>query len=221
MVRLWSTGMAAVLLVSCVSVFAAGLGGPGLIGVVGLVWLMGVGFILFFFRDPVVVREWSPGRILCPAYGRVDVVDEQEEPRVMGGRCRRVSIFLSVFDVHVQKAPVRGRIVCMEHTPGAFANALRPESARTNENVLIGIMPDAAGPGSPVAVRLIAGAIARRIVPLVGVGDMLEPCTTMSLIQFGSRVDVYLPLSARVLVKPGDRARGPETLLAELGPSHE
>lgn len=201
--------------------FAAGLCDPWLIAIVGLVWLVGLCFILFFFRDPVVVRQWAPGQILCPAYGRVDVVDEQDEPRVMGGHCRRVSIFLSVFDVHVQKAPVRGRVIFMEHTPGAFANALRPESAQTNENLLIGVMPDGAGPSSPVAIRLIAGAIARRIVPLVGVGDMLEPCSTMSLIQFGSRVDVYLPLCARVLVKPGDRVRGPETLLAELGPMHE
>ena len=133
----------------------------------------------------------------------------------MGGECRRISMFLSVLDVHVQKAPVGGRIARVKYTEGQFLSAMRTESAACNENVFIGM--EAAEPrGTKLALRLIAGVLARRIVPWVEAGDEVARGERISLIQFGSRVDVYLPMSARVTVKVGDRVVGGETVLAVL-----
>jgi phosphatidylserine decarboxylase len=131
----------------------------------------------------------------------------------MGGPCRRISIFLSVIDVHVQKAPVSGRVTLLEHKPGRFMSATRSHCAEHNESVLLGI--DATDfPGRKIALRLIAGLIARRIVPWVAAGDIVARSERISLIQFGSRVEIFLPLSARVEVKLGDKVKGGETVVA-------
>lgn len=102
-------------------------------------WLAFGVFVLSFFRDPDPSVPADPEAIVAPAHGRVDVIDETEEPEFMGGPCRRISIFLSVFDVHVQNAPVAGRIALLKHKSGEFLNALRLDSADRNENVLVGI----------------------------------------------------------------------------------
>ncbi len=177
------------------------------------VWVLFLIACLFFFRDPDARVPQAPEAVVAPGSGKVDVVDEVEEPTFVGGRCRRVSIFLSVFDVHVQRAPVAGEVVVCQHTPGQFLNAMRQDSAALNENVLIGFA-SRERPGEKIGVRLIAGLIARRIVPWVKPGDVVARGERISLIQFGSRCDVYLPLSVQVKVKPGDRARGGETILA-------
>jgi phosphatidylserine decarboxylase len=120
-----------------------------------------------------------------------------------------------VFDVHVQNAPVSGKVTFFKYTEGKFLNALKTESAQHNENILLGI--ETSDPrGEKVGVRLITGLIARRLVPWVAEGDEIERGERISLIQFGSRVDVYLPLSAKIQVKLGDRATGGETVLATL-----
>ena len=145
----------------------------------------------------------------------MDVIDIVNEPRFMGGECKRVSIFLSVFDVHVQNAPVSGKISYFKYTEGKFLNALKTESAEQNENILIGI--ESSDPAyAKVGLRLITGLIARRLVPWVEDGETIERGQRISLIQFGSRVDVYLPMSANIKVKLGDRAVGGETVLATL-----
>ena len=131
----------------------------------------------------------------------------------MGGECQRLSIFLSVIDVHVQYAPVTGRIAFFRHTPGQYLNAMKTDSARFNENVLIGL--DVTEPrGEKVGVRLIAGLIARRIVPWISQNDTVQRGERISLIQFGSRVEVYLSRRAKIKVNPGDKVIGGETVIA-------
>jgi phosphatidylserine decarboxylase len=177
------------------------------------VWVPFALFALYFFRDPNPRVPSAPGLVLAPAHGKVDVIDTVHEPHFMDGECRRVSIFLSVFDVHVQYAPVSGRIAHFKYQEGKFLNALKTESAQHNENILLGIIasdPD----GERIGVRLIAGLIARRIVPWIDQDEAVERGDRISLIQFGSRVDVFLPMSARVVVKLGDRVVGGETALA-------
>jgi len=143
------------------------------------------------------------------------MIDTITEADFMGGECQRVSIFLSVVDVHVQCAPLTGRVAFFKHTPGEYLNAMKADSAKFNENVLIGI--DAAEPrGEKVGVRLIAGLIARRIVPFVSQNDTVQRGDRISLIQFGSRVDVYLPGRVKIKVKLGDRVIGGETVIASF-----
>ncbi len=178
-------------------------------------WVPFVLFTLYFFRDPDPRVPVGGGLVVSPGHGKVDVIDILNEPRFMGGECRRVSIFLSVFDVHVQNAPVSGKITFFKYTEGKFLNAMKTESAAHNENILLGI--ESTDPAyAKVGVRLITGLIARRLVPWVEEGEELERGQRISLIQFGSRVDVYLPLSATIKVKLGDRAVGGETVLATL-----
>jgi phosphatidylserine decarboxylase len=119
-----------------------------------------------------------------------------------------------VFDVHVQNAPTAGRIVHLQHTPGQFLNAMNRESALRNENVLLGL-ESGERPGERLGIRLIAGVIARRIVPWVGVGDEVARGERLSLIQFGSRVELYFPLNYQVRVVVGNRVRGGETVVVE------
>jgi phosphatidylserine decarboxylase len=177
-------------------------------------WVLLSLFCLWFFRDPNPRVPLGPDLIVSPAHGKVDIIDEVEEPEFIGGACRRISIFLSVFDVHVQNAPAAGRIVHLRHKPGQFLNAMNQESALRNENVLLGI-ESGERPGERLGVRLIAGVIARRIVPWVAVGDEVARGERLSLIQFGSRVELYFPLTYRVRVAVGNRVCGGETLLVE------
>jgi phosphatidylserine decarboxylase len=179
------------------------------------VWVPFALFTLYFFRDPDAKVPPGAGLVVSPGHGKVDVIDTVNEPRFMGGECKRVSIFLSVFDVHVQNAPVSGKITYFKYTEGKFLNALKTESAEQNENILIGI--EATDPAyAKVGLRLITGLIARRLVPWVEEGEVIERGQRISLIQFGSRVDVYFPMSANIKVKLGDRAVGGETVLATL-----
>ena len=152
--------------------------------------------------------------MVSPGHGKVDVIDEVDEPVFMGGRCKRISTFLSVINVHVQNTPVGGTVKYVKHTPGKFLNAMGTESATENENVLIGF--ESGEGGVKIGVRLIAGLIARRIIPWVSEGEEVARGERMSLIQFGSRVDVYLPLSASIKVKLGDKVVGGESVLATL-----
>ena len=174
-------------------------------------------FVLWFFRDPDPVVPPDPALIVSPAHGTVDVIDETTELNVMGGQCRRVSIFLSVFNVHVQQSPVSGRVTYQKHTPGLFLNALKTESAAHNENVLIGF-ESSESPGVRIGVRLITGLIARRIIPWTRTGEVIAKGERISLIQFGSRVNIYLPLRSEITVKLGDKVFGGQTVVGRLLP---
>ena len=139
--------------------------GPLIVRVAGglmVLWLVFALFTIYFFRDPEPVVASAPQAIVSPACGKVDLVDEVDEPEFMGGRCRRISVFMSVFDVHVQRSPVAGRLVFSKRTPGSYLNAMRADSAAHNENVLLGF-ESFEQPGEKVGIRLIAGLIARRI----------------------------------------------------------
>ncbi len=180
-----------------------------------VLWVLFSIFTLYFFRDPKPHVPMGANLVLSPAHAKIDVIDTTSEPLFMGGECQRISMFLSVFNVHVQYAPVSGKVSFFKYTMGQFINAMRTESAAHNENVLLGF--ETAEPhGQKVGVRLIAGVIARRIVPFVQAGEETTRGDRISLIQFGSRADVYLPLSAKIQAKLGDNVVGGETVLAIL-----
>jgi phosphatidylserine decarboxylase len=211
------------LLITLVLVLLVPLGGAlvaflgltilAMFGFLILAWMVFALFTLYFFRDPTPHVPVGANLVLSPAHGKVDVIDTVTEPQFMRGGCQRISMFLSVIDVHVQNAPLGGKVAYLKYTEGQFLNAMRTESATCNENVLIGI--EAGEPrGAKVGVRLIAGVLARRIIPWVTEGDEVTRGERISLIQFGSRVDVYLPDSARIKIKLGDRVVGGETVLA-------
>jgi len=176
-----------------------------------LVGILALG-ILYFFRDPERRTPRILGAIVSPADGRVTAIEEVEHPAFPGGRARRVSTFLSIFNVHVNRSPVAGSVQAIEYRPGRFHNALSEKSARENERNRLLL----ANGAIPVVVDQIAGAIARRIVCSCCVGDTLERGQRIGLIRFGSRCDTYFPLKADVRVRKGMRVRGGETVLAIL-----
>ena len=208
---------AAVLVLIGVAVIAKFIGSIviGLAGLLLLLWALFVIFTFYFFRDPEPAVPAGKNLVLAPGHGKVDTIDTTTEPEFPGGECQRISIFLSVFDVHVQNAPVTGRVAFLKHSPGQYLNAMRADSAKYNENVLIGI-ETGEPPGAKIGVRLIAGLIARRIVPFIADNEIVQRGERISLIQFGSRVEVYLPRSAKIKVQLGDRVAGGESILAEL-----
>ena len=213
--RLIGLAGAAVLVSLAIAFLAKVIGAFVLEMVWGLLALWGLFtvFTFYFFRDPDPLVPAGPNLVISPGHGKVDVIDATTEPDYLGGECQRISIFLSVIDVHVQCAPVTGRVALCKYTPGQFISALKTESAQFNENLLIGL--DAAEPrGEKIGVRLIAGLIARRIVPWLKENDLVQRGERISLIQFGSRVDVYLPRRAQIKVKLGDRVIGGETVIA-------
>ena len=210
------TGAAVIALV--VMAFLGTVIGKFILGIasvlVGL-WVLFALFTLYFFRDPDALVPSGKNLVIAPGHGKVDAIDTTTEPDFMGGECQRVSIFLSVIDIHVQNAPLNARVAYFKHTPGQYLNALNADSAKFNENVLIGL--EATEPsGEKVGVRLIAGLIARRIVPWVRENDAIQRGERISLIQFGSRVDVYLSRNAKIKVPLGAKVVGGETVLAQF-----
>ncbi|WP_319453295.1 MULTISPECIES: phosphatidylserine decarboxylase [unclassified Mycobacterium] len=169
-----------------------------------------------FFRHPPRVPPTRPGVIVAPADGRVTLIEKVVPPAELNLSTEpmtRISIFLSVFDAHVQRAPVAGEVVTIKYQPGQFGSAERDEASTHNERNSVWIRtPD----GIDVVAVQIAGLIARRIVCSAKVGDKLELGETYGLIRFGSRLDTYLPEAANVLVEIGQRAVAGETVLAEL-----
>ncbi len=208
---------AAVLVLLVVAFLAKLIGGfiMAMTGALIVLWALFAVFTFYFFRDPDPAVPPGEKLVLAPGHGKVDTIDTTTENDFMGGECQRISIFLSVFDVHVQNAPLTARVGYFRHKPGQYLNAMRADCADFNENVLIGF--ETAGPGATkVGVRLIAGLIARRIVPWIAQNDIVQRGERISLIQFGSRVNVYLPKNAKIKVQLGDRVVGGESVLAEL-----
>ena len=207
--------LGAVLILLLVAFLAHKIGGfiIGLCSTLGVLWVLFAIFTFNFFRDPAARVPEGKKLVLAPAHGTVDVVDETTEPEFMGGKCKRVSIFLSVFDVHVQKAPLTGQMVFHKHRDGQYLSATRSDCGTFNENVLLGFLPTEA-PDQKLGVRLIAGLIARRINVWAAAGETVVAGERISLVQFGSRADIYLPLSAQIKCKLGDKMVGGETILA-------
>jgi phosphatidylserine decarboxylase len=170
-------------------------------------------FNLQFFRDPPRAIPASPRGVVCPADGRVIKVDEVADP-YLKRPARRVSIFMNVFNVHSNRSPVGGKVMERWYHPGSFVNAALDKAARDNERNALWIKTD---DGDDVVVVQVAGLIARRILCYVQPGDRVEPGSRYGYIRFGSRVDVYLPVSSRFTVALGDKVTGAAQLIAELG----
>lgn len=180
-----------------------------------LFWILPL-FVAYFFRDPPRVSPVREGLVLSPADGRVSQIGFFPPPAELGmgdAPRLRISIFLSVFDVHINRTPVGGRISKIVYTPGLFLNADLDKASQDNERNAI-VVETAHG---PIACVQIAGLIARRILCFVREGEELAPGARFGLIRFGSRTDIYLPDSARALVAEGQRAIGGETVLCDLG----
>lgn len=182
-----------------------------------LVGLLATAFVAAFFRDPARVVPLAPGLVVAPGDGRVVEVRPVEPPAELGLESVervRIAIFLSVFDVHIQRAPVAGRILRYVYTPGGYANAISPDAGRDNERkAMIVEMAD----GTEIAVVQIAGLVARRIVTFLGEGEPVGIGERYGLIRFGSRVELYLPPGVPALVGEGQYVLGGETVLADLG----
>jgi phosphatidylserine decarboxylase len=166
-------------------------------------------FFLWFFRDPERVIPTGPGLVVSPGDG---LVTEAEWIETTSGGRLRLSIFLNVFDVHVNRAPIGGVVKRVEYRPGTFINAMSAEAVLTNEQTMVVID----GGGYEVGYKQIAGLIARRIVCTVAEGQTVERGQRVGLIKFGSRVDVLLPAEAVLKVKTGSRVSGGSTVLAEI-----
>ncbi|MGH9507949.1 MAG: phosphatidylserine decarboxylase [Terriglobales bacterium] len=176
-------------------------------------------FALYFFRNPRRVVPAAPGIIVSPADGRVTHVDAPAADSPLGQEfAHRVSIFLSIFDVHVTRAPAAGRILSAQYRRGRFRSAMDPASASENEQNLVHL---AGGPGAQpcLAFSQIAGLIARRIVFWPRPGDYVERGQLVGLIKFGSRVEVFLPAGSEITVAVGQRVQAGASLLARLPPS--
>ena len=177
--------------------------------------LPGVGLILYtfyFFRDPDRVTPADPLAVVAPADGVVIEIIEKTETEVVNGTMRRVAIFLSVFDVHTNRAPIEGEVTYCRHYPGKFLDARNPQASVVNESQTRGFR----NAGTTLVVRQITGAIARRIVGWSRVGDRVAKGERFGMIRFGSRTEVYVPLDSEITVKRGDRVKGGETIVARL-----
>jgi phosphatidylserine decarboxylase len=176
----------------------------------GVLDILLVAFVIYFFRDPERVVPADPAIIVSAADGLVVGVDEMEEPDFHLGPMLRISVFLSVFDVHVNRTPCDGEVKSTVYKVGKFLDVRHPDASRRNECRSWWL--DTAG--GPVAVRQIAGLIARRIVPWADEGSVLARGQRFGMIRFGSRTEVFLPIGCTPLVKVGDRVQGAATPIA-------
>lgn len=171
-------------------------------------------FSVYFFRNPERIAPAGDNQLVAPADGKVIFVGEVEEDRFFNERVTKVSIFMSVFNVHVNRVPCSGKVIDMFYNKGEFVNASYDKASKVNEQS--GILLEAEG-GERILFVQIAGLIARRIVTYPLVGDLLKRGERYGLIRFGSRVDIYLPLSCDVAVTLGEVTVGGETVLGTFG----
>ncbi len=174
-------------------------------------WLPIAVWVIAFFRDPTRTGPRGDALVVAPADGKVVSVIAIHEPDVVRGSAIRVSIFMNVFSVHVNRYPSNGTITFRRYRPGKFFNAAAEKAALENEQSDVGI----ATPGGVILVRQIAGLIARRIVTDHAEGQLVRQGERLGLIRFGSRVDTFLPVNARILVKEGDVTQAGVTVIAE------
>lgn len=168
-------------------------------------------FVIYFFRDPERLIPQEPGLIVSPADGKVIEIAE-EENKFMAGRARRVSIFLSVFNVHINRMPAQGKVEMLKYYKGEFLAAWDEKASLKNEQTHIGI-----NCGSyKILVKQIAGLVARRIVCKVREGETYQRGDRIGLIKFGSRTDLFLPLNAELRVQVGDTVSGGSSIIAKM-----
>lgn len=169
--------------------------------------------ILQFFRIPVFQVNKNPNQILAPADGKVVVIEETEEPEYLKSKRKQISIFMSPINVHVNRMPVAGTISYCTYHPGKYLVAWHPKSSTENERTTIVARMNN---GTEILFRQIAGALARRIKWYVKEGQPLQQGDEFGFIKFGSRVDIFLPLNAKVVVNIGDVTKGGKTVIAEF-----
>jgi len=179
---------------------------------VSLFFWMLIFYTVFFFRDPKREIPSDPNAVVAAADGTVADVSDVEETDLLKAKSRRVGIFLSIFDVHTNRAPINGRIIYRQHREGLCLDARRADCSEKNEAITWAFE----NPRVTIVVRQLTGAIARRIVAWADVGDELKKGDRFGMIRFGSRTEVYLPLAADVLVKVGDHVSGGSTIIARL-----
>jgi phosphatidylserine decarboxylase len=186
-------------------------------GAVFSAWLWWFFFLLFFFtvaffRDPERTVPSDQNLVVAPADGTVMDIIQADESQVLKTRTRRVGIFLSIFDVHTNRAPIDGRVIYRQHREGLCLDARRADCSEKNESMTWAFENSRI----TIVVRQITGAIARRIVAWAEIGDELKKGERFGMIRFGSRTELYLPLNAEVLVKTGDHVLGGSTIIARL-----
>lgn len=192
--------------------------GLGFLFLVKVLWPLGILFLLLaavtaaFFRQPRIDANFAEGEIVAPASGTVIDIREIEENDFLQEKVRRVSIFMSVFDEHINYAPLAGEVAYLAHQPGKFKQAFREEASENNEAQKIGFRD---GEGSWM-IKQIAGIVARRIVCRCRIGDRLRAGQKLGMIRFGSRVELFFPLSAGFTVKPGDKVKGGRTIMGKV-----
>ncbi len=181
----------------------------------GLILVLGLAFVLYFFRDPERLVTTNEAWLLAPADGRIVEVTSVNEDKYLKTEATKISIFMSIFDVHVNRIPYSGRVEFMDYQKGRFLDARTDEASLKNENYSIGLVTDS---GGKYLVRQIAGLVARRIVCPVTIGDHLVQGQRFGMVKFGSRLEVFIPKTTdvRVRVKHGERVVAGLTVLAEL-----
>jgi phosphatidylserine decarboxylase len=173
-------------------------------------------FVFYFFRDPERAVPTGEGLVVSPGDGKIIEIREIDEPSFVQGLCRRITIFLSVFNVHVQRAPLSAEVIHRDYRPGEYAVAWHPKASEKNEQASLGLSVQ----GNRVLVRQIAGLIARRIITYPEQGDRVERGDRIGLIRFGSRVDLFIPLDWSLDCAVGDTVAGGSTILARIvGPN--
>lgn len=171
-------------------------------------------FVCYFFRNPIrILKVDNPDFLIAPADGRVVVVEPVEEDEYFHDKRLQVSIFMSPFNVHANWYPIEGKVIVSEHQSGRHKAAWLPKSSKENERSLVVIEREN---GQVIALRQVAGAMARRIVTYAKVGAEAKRNTHLGFIKFGSRVDLYLPLDAEMMVDVGDLVVGNQTIIAKL-----
>ena len=191
---------------------AALIAGAGVAWWIALPFLVLTGFFLFFFRDPERHGGADPGAVLAPADGRVLVAGSALPEGAPAGTWLQVSIFLSPMDVHVNRVPASGRVTRVTYTAGRFLPAYRHDAGAINERSEIWIDHD----GQPIVARQVVGVLARRVVCRVKMGATVRAGERYGIMKFGSRMDVFLPMTAEIRVRVGDAVRGGETVIAVL-----
>jgi phosphatidylserine decarboxylase len=168
--------------------------------------------ILYFFRDPDRVILDQPGMVVGPCDGEVMSIELLKENRYLNVETIRISIFLSIFDVHVQRAPISGLITLVDHQPGKFLQAFRPDASEVNEFIAMQIET----PFGKLLVKQIAGILARRCINYGLPGDQIKIGQRFGHIKFGSRIDLFLPPKAEVLIQVGEKVVGGLTPIAQF-----
>lgn len=204
--------LASALLALVVTAGAVVTGAPGLTVLGVLLWLV-VGVVVYFFRDPPRHPPLEEDVVLSPADGRVVAVCKEGAREFLSGESWRIAVFLSLFDVHIIRAPITGRVGYFRYQKGRFAPARREEAGRLNEQVVIGIE----GRPHNVLLQMIAGVVARRVVCHPREGWCVEKGQRIGIIKFGSRVELTVPGDATVQVRRGQKVRAGETVIASIG----